>query len=69
MRKVLKRLALLGVLAGAAIAVRGYLKRGGVGEEVVQITFDDNTTLSLASDSIEGQEFTEIARKLVEIGV
>jgi hypothetical protein len=39
------------------------------GEEVVQIVFDDGSTYVLASNSVEGQEFTDIARKVVEIGV
>ena len=68
-RKLLGRLLLLGALAGGVVAVRGYLKRGVPGEEVVQIVFDDGSTYVLAADSVEAQEFTGIARKLVEIGV
>jgi hypothetical protein len=51
------------------VAARGYLKRGMPGEEVVQIVFDDGSTYVLASNTAEGQEFTDIARKVVEIGV
>lgn len=70
MKKMLGRLLLIGALAGAAFAVRNYLSESaGSGEEVVQITFDDNTSQALAANSVEGQEFTDIARKLVEIGV
>jgi hypothetical protein len=68
-RKLLERLLLLGALAGGVVAARGYLKRRMPGEEVVQIVFDDGSTYVLASNTVEGQEFTDIARKVVEIGV
>jgi hypothetical protein len=68
-RKLLGRLLLLGALAGGVVAARGYLKRGMTGEEVVQIVFDDGSTHALASNTVEGQEFTDIARKVVEIGI
>jgi hypothetical protein len=68
-RGVLRGLLLLGALAGGVVAVRGYLKRGLTGEEVVQIVFNDGSTHVLASDTVEAQEFTEIARKVVEIGI
>jgi hypothetical protein len=68
-RGVLRGLLLLGVLAGGVIAVRDYLKRGLTGEEVVQIVFDDGSTHVLASDTVEAQEFTDIARKVVEIRI
>ena len=69
MRRVLGRLLLFGALAGGVVAVRGYLRRQSQGEEVVQIVFDDGSTSSLASDTLEAQEFTSIARKVVEIRV
>ncbi len=69
MRRVLGRLLLLGALAGGIVAVRGYLRGQSQGEEVVQIVFDDGSTRSLASDTTEGQEFTDIARKIVETGL
>ena len=69
MRRVLGRLLLLGALAGGIVAVRGYLRGGAQGEEVVHIVFDDGSTSSLASDTPEAQEFTSIARKVVEIRV
>jgi hypothetical protein len=68
-RKLLGRLLLLGALIGGVVAARGYLKRGMPGEEVVQIVFDDGSTRVLASNSAQGQDFTEIASKVVEIGV
>ncbi len=69
MRKLLGRLLLLGALIGGVVAARGYLKRGMPGEEVVQIVFDDGSTRVLASNSAQGQDFTDIASKVVEIGV
>jgi hypothetical protein len=68
-RKLLGRLLLLGALIGGVVAARGYLKRGMPGEEVVQIVFDDGSTRVLASNSAQGQDFTDIASKIVEIGV
>jgi hypothetical protein len=68
-RRMLGRLLLLGALAGGVVAVRGYLRGGSQKEEVVQIVFDDGSTRSLASDTPEAQEFTSIARKVVEIRV
>ena len=69
MKRVFGRLLLLGVLAGGGVAVWGYLKGQSPGEDVVQIVFDDGSTRSLASNTVEAQEFTDIARKVVEIGV
>ena len=69
MKRVFGRLLLLGVLAGGGVAVWGYLKGQSPGEDVVQIVFDDGSTRSLASNTAEAQEFTDIARKVVEIGV
>lgn len=69
MRKLFGRLLLLGALAGGVVVARGYLKRGMPGEEVVQIVFDDGSTRVLASNTAQGQEFTDIASKVVEIGV
>ena len=66
MKKLLRRLFILGALAGAAYAARSYLQGHSKGQETVQIVFDDGSARSLASNSTEGQEFTDIARKLVE---
>ena len=68
MRKLLGRLILIGALAGGVVAARNYL-RGASGEEFVQLVFDDGSTRSLASNTVEAQEFTDIARKIVEIGI
>jgi hypothetical protein len=69
MKKLLRRLFLLGTLAGVVYAVRGYLQRRSPGKETVQIVFDDGSVRSLASNTTEGQEFSDIARKLVETGL
>jgi hypothetical protein len=69
MKKLLRRLFLLGALAGAAYAARSYLQGNATGQETVQIVFEDGSTRSLASNTTEGQEFTDIARKLVEAGL
>ncbi len=69
MKRVFGRLLLLGALAGASVAVWGCLKGQSPGEDVVQIVFDDGSTRSLASNTVEAQEFTDIARKVVEIGI
>ncbi|MGB3682736.1 MAG: hypothetical protein WA990_09655 [Rubrobacteraceae bacterium] len=70
MKRMFRRIVFLGVLAGAAVAVRSYLQKGdALGEEVVQLVFDDGSTHALHSRSVEGQEFTDIARKVVEIGL
>jgi hypothetical protein len=69
MKKLLRRLFLLGAIAGAAYAARSYLQGHSTGQETVQIVFDDGSTRSLASNNTEGQEFTDIARKLVEAGL
>ena len=69
MKRLVRGLILLGALGGAAVAVRSYMRGGTTAEEVVQIVFDDGSTHLLASNSAQGQEFADIARKLVEIGV
>lgn len=68
MRKLLGRLILIGALAAGVVAARNYL-RSTSAEEVVQLVFDDGSTRSLASNTVESQEFTDIARKIVEIGI
>ncbi len=69
MRKLLGRLVLIGALAGVVVAARNYLRRATAGEEVVQLVFDDGSSRSFALDTVEAQEFTDIARKVVEIGI
>ena len=69
MKKLLRRLFLLGALAGVVYAARGYLQGRSPGKETVQIVFDDGSVRSLAPNTTEGQEFTDIARKIVEAGL
>ncbi len=69
MKKLLRGLVLLGALAGAAYAARSYMQGEPAGQDAVQLVFDDGSMHSLASNTVQGQEFTDIARKVVEIGV
>jgi len=69
LKKLLRGLVLLGALAGGAYAARSYLQGEPVGQDAVQLVFDDGSMHSLASNTVQGQEFTDIARKVVEIGV
>ncbi|MGH3147590.1 MAG: hypothetical protein ACRDTR_17485 [Rubrobacter sp.] len=69
MKKLMRGLILLGALAGVVYAARAYLRGEPAGREPVQLVFDDGSTRSLASNTVEGQEFTDIARKIVEMGV
>jgi hypothetical protein len=68
-KKLLRRLVLLGAIAGGIYALRSYLRRGTSATESVRIIFDDGSTRSLASNTAEGREFADIARKIVEIGL
>ncbi len=68
--KLLRRVFVLGVIAGLILAARSYLERDRApAEEVVQISFDDGSTQSLSNASTEGRELAEIARKVLEVGV
>ena len=69
MKKLLRGLVFVGALAGAAYAARSYLQGEPAGQDAVQLIFDDGSTQVLSSNTVEGQEFTDIARKVVEIGV
>ncbi len=66
MRKILGGLVLLGVAAGAGLAVRNYLRDpAGAKQGDVQIVLDNGATLE--PGPVEAQEFTDIARKVLEI--
>jgi hypothetical protein len=69
LKKLLRGLVLLGALAGAAYAARSYMQGEPAGQDAVQLVFDDGSMHSLASNTVQGQEFTDIVRKVVEIGV
>ena len=65
MRKLLVRVALVGAAAGAALAVRNYLRNGaGTKPGDVQISLNDGTTVE--PEPVEAREFADIARKVVE---
>jgi hypothetical protein len=68
-KKLLGRLVILGAVAGAAVAAGAYLRGGTSTKDVAQITFDDGSQNSFPSNTPEGEEFADIARKLVEMGV
>jgi hypothetical protein len=67
-KKLLGRLVILGAVVGVVVAVGGYL-RGGAAKDVAQVTFDDGSSTAFASNTPEGEELADIARKLVEMGV
>ncbi len=69
MKRLFRGLVLLGAVAGGVYAARSYLQRGPAAPDAVQLVFDDGSTHALASNTVEGQEFTDLARKVVEIGV
>ncbi|CAA9446269.1 MAG: hypothetical protein AVDCRST_MAG02-274 [uncultured Rubrobacteraceae bacterium] len=69
MKKLFGRALILGALAGGVIALRGYARKGAPATDVAQITFDDGSIRSYASDTPQGEELADIARKLVQTGV
>ena len=69
MRKLLGRLVILGAVVGGVVAVGTYLRGGASAQDVAQVTFDDGSTRAFASNTPEGEEFVDIARKLVEMGL
>jgi hypothetical protein len=68
-KKLLKRLVLLGAIAGGIYAARSYLRGETAAAGSAQIIFDDGSTRSLASNTAEGREFVDIGRRIVEIGL
>jgi len=66
-RKLVGRLMLLGVAAGAVYALRNYLQdSANASRGDVQIVLDTGATVE--PDSAEAQEFVDVARKILEIG-
>lgn len=66
MRKTLGRLVLLGAAAGAVLALRNYVQNvAGPKKGDVQIVLDTGATLE--PEPMEAQEFTDIARNILEI--
>jgi hypothetical protein len=68
-KKLLKRPVILGVIAGGIYAVRSYLRGESAAAGSAQLVFDEGSTRSLASNTAEGREFVDIARRIVEIGL
>jgi hypothetical protein len=68
-KKLLKRLVLLGAIAGGIYAVRSYLREESAATGSAQMIFDDGSTRSLASNTAEGREIVDVARRIVEIGL
>jgi hypothetical protein len=68
-KKMLRRLVILGAIAGGIYAVRTYMRGETPATESTQIVFDDGSTRSLASNTAEGREFADMARRIVEIGL
>jgi hypothetical protein len=69
MKKLLRRVMLVGAIVGGIYAVRSYLRGGSEAMDSVQMVFDDGSTRSLASNTTEGREFADIGRKIIEIGL
>jgi N-acetyl-beta-hexosaminidase len=66
MRKLLRRLIVLGAAAGAVFALRNYLQDStGAKQGDVQILLDTGATVE--PDSAEAQEFVDVARNILEI--
>jgi N-acetyl-beta-hexosaminidase len=66
MRKLLRRLIVLGAAAGVIFALRNYLQDStGAKQGDVQILLDTGTTVE--PDSAEAQEFVDVARNILEI--
>ncbi len=66
MRKLLRRVVLLGAAAGAVYALRNYLQDStGAKQGDVQILLDTGATVE--SDPAEAQEFVDVARNVLEI--
>jgi hypothetical protein len=66
MKRILGPLVLLGAAAGAAYALRNYLRgRAGPKEGDVQVVLD--TGFTVEPGPMEAQEFVDIARKVLEV--
>jgi N-acetyl-beta-hexosaminidase len=66
MRKLLRRLIVLGAAAGAVFALRNYLQDStGAKQGDVQILLDTGATVE--PDSAEAQEFVDVAHNILEI--
>ncbi|WP_119066716.1 hypothetical protein [Rubrobacter indicoceani] len=69
MSRLFKGVLLVGAAAGAVYAAKNFLGDGGASSGEATLTFADGTSVSFSPSDIQGQEFVDIARKLVESGV
>ena len=69
MKRLLKRLLILGAAVGVAAAVTGYLRGPTATTDVAHLTFSDGSTRAFASNTPEGEELADIANKLVQMGL
>ncbi len=69
MKKLFGWALILGALVGVGVALRNYARKGVAVTDVAQITFDDGSVRSFASNTPQGEELADMARKLVETGV
>lgn len=67
MRKILGGLVLLGAAAGAAYALRSYLE-GAAGAKRGDVTIVLDTGATVEPGPQDTHEFSDIARKILEIG-
>ena len=67
MRKLLVRVVLLGAAVGAGLAIRNHVRASsGAQPGAVQIVLRDGAT-TVEPGSAEAEEFTSIARNVVEV--
>jgi hypothetical protein len=68
-KKLLRRLVILGAIAGGIYALRNYLRAESAPSGSAQMVFDDGSTRSLTPNTAEGREIVDVARRIVEIGL
>lgn len=69
MKNLFKGVLLVGVAAGIVYVAKNLLGDDGASPGEAQLTFADGSSTSLSTSEIQGQEFVDIARKLIESGV
>ena len=69
MKRLLGRLVILGAIVGGAVAIGGYLRGCASANDVAQVTFVDRSTPAFGSNTPQGEEFTDIARTSVGVGL
>jgi hypothetical protein len=70
MKRLLKGILLLALLAGAVALAKSYLEQTSPARtESVQMFFDDGSSVTLQGDSVKAQEFEDIAHKVLEVAL